>query len=160
LKLPAFASRKHLASNAREALPRPHFWEFLASMKSLTAALALLSIASAASPAAAAGVGGSWRVAGTVSDRPFALDCHFEPRRAGFGGVCVEVAGGDPHVQPGRSHAVNDGAVTGSNVSWSYPVSIMLMKLEIAFTGTLEADRMSGTVTTAGRKGAFTAMRK
>jgi hypothetical protein len=129
-------------------------------MKSLTAALALLSTALAASPAAAASVSGSWRVTGAVSDRPFTLDCRFEPRGGGFGGVCVEVAGGDAHVQPGKSHAVNDGAVTGSKVSWSYPVSIMMLKLDIAFTGTLDADRMSGSVTTAGRKGAFTAMRK
>jgi hypothetical protein len=129
-------------------------------MKPLTAALALLSLTLAATPAAAANVGGSWRVTGAVSDRPFTLDCRFEPRGAGFGGVCIERGGGDSHVQPGKSHAVSDGAVTGSSVSWSYPASVMMMKLEIAFQGTLDADRMSGTVTTAGRKGAFTAMRK
>jgi hypothetical protein len=131
-------------------------------MKSMTAgALALVSMA-AASPAGAAGgdAGGDWRVNGAISDRPFTLDCHFEPRGAGFGGVCVEVAGGDSRVRPGTSHAVNDGAVAGSKVSWSYPVSIMMLKLNIAFAGSLDAGHMSGAVTTAGRKGAFTAARK
>jgi hypothetical protein len=129
-------------------------------MKSLTAALALLPLALAASPAAAAGVVGNWRVSGAISDRPFTLDCRFEPRGAGFGGVCVEVGGGDAHVQPGKAHPVDDGALSGSKVSWSYPVSVMMMKLDIAFAGALDADRMAGAVTTAGRKGAFTAVRK
>jgi hypothetical protein len=130
-------------------------------MKSLPlAALALVSTALLASPAAAAGVGGNWRVTGAVSDRPFTLDCRFEPRGAGFGGACVEVAGGDSHVQPGKSHTVTDGAVAGSKVSWSYPVSVMMMKLDIGFTGSLDGDRMSGAVATAGRKGAFSAVRK
>jgi hypothetical protein len=129
-------------------------------MKSLPAALIVALLALAASPAAAAGVAGAWLVKGSVSDRPFTLDCRFEPKGAGFGGVCVEVAGGDSHVQPGKSHAVADGAVAGSKVSWSYPVKVMMMKLDIAFTGALEGDRMSGAVTTAGRKGAFTATRR
>lgn len=129
-------------------------------MRSLPAILALVTLALAAQPAAAAAVGGTWRVTGQVSDRPFTLDCRFEPKGAGFGGVCVEVAGGDSHVQAGKSHTVTDGAVAGSKVSWSYPVSVMMMKLNIAFTGALDGDRMSGAVTTAGRKGAFTAVRK
>jgi hypothetical protein len=128
-------------------------------MKSLPAALALISLA-AASPAAAAGVGGDWRVTGDVSGRAFALDCRFEPKGGGFGGVCVELAGGDAHVQPGKTHAVSDGAVSGQKVSWSYPVSVMMMKLNVAFTGALDGARMSGAVTTAGRKGAFTAIRR
>lgn len=129
-------------------------------MKSLTAALTLASLALLATPAAAAGVAGAWRVNGQVADKPFVLDCRFEPRGEGFGGVCVELSSGDPRGQAGKSHTVANGAAAGGQVRWSYPVSVLLAKIDIAFSGALDGDHMAGAVTAAGRKGAFTAVRK
>lgn len=130
-------------------------------MKSLSA-LTLVSLALLATPAAAAagGVDGAWRVNGQVADRPFLLDCRFQPHGEAFSGVCVEVSAGDPRGQAGRSHTVADGVVAGGKVRWSYPVSVMLAKIDIAFSGALDGDHMAGAVTAAGRKGAFTAVRK
>jgi hypothetical protein len=39
-------------------------------------------------------------------------------------------------------------------------VSVPLPRIDIAFAGALEGDHISGVVTAAGRKGAFTATRK
>ena len=122
-------------------------------------ALTLVSLALLATPAAA-GVEGAWRVTGQVADKPFLLDCRFQPRGEAFSGVCVEVSAGDPHGQAGKSHTVTDGMVAGGKVRWSYPVSVMLAKIDIAFAGSLDGDHMAGAVTAAGRKGAFTAVRK
>lgn len=128
-------------------------------MKSLPAALTLASLVLLATPATAS-VGGSWRVNGQVADKPFVLDCRFEPRGEAFAGVCVEVSAGDPRAQAGKSHTVANGVVSGAQVRWSYPVSVLLAKIDIAFAGSIEGDHMSGVVTAAGRKGAFTAARK
>jgi hypothetical protein len=130
-------------------------------MKSLpTAALTLAALALLATPAAAAGVAGPWRVTGQIADRPFVLDCRFEPRGEAFGGVCVEVSSGDSRGQAGKSHTVTNGVVTGGQARWSYPVSVMLAKVDVAFSGALDGDRIAGSVTAAGRKGAFTATHK
>lgn len=121
--------------------------------------LALLSGLVLASPAGAQ-VAGAWRVTGTLADRAFAIDCRFEPKGAQFGGVCVDAATGEAGAKAGKSHALSEGAVAGSQVRWTYPASFLLAKFDVRYTGKLEGDRITGTVSASGRKGEFTAVRK
>lgn len=128
-------------------------------MKSVLPGLALMSATLLAWPAQAQ-VAGAWRVSGDIAGNAFVVDCRFEPHGADFGGVCVEAATGDAKVHAGRSHTLTKGQAADGQVSWTYPASFMLAKFDVSFTGTLAGDRMSGTVTATGRKGAFTAVRK
>lgn len=128
-------------------------------MKAVLPGLVLTSMMVLASPAAAQ-VAGPWKVSGDVAGRSFVMDCQFEPRGADFGGVCVEASGGDTKVQAGRSHTLTKGTASGGQVRWTYPASFMLAKFDVSFAGTLAGDRIAGTVSASGRKGAFTATRK
>jgi hypothetical protein len=128
-------------------------------MKAAVSGLTLLSAILFAS-AAAAQVAGPWRVSGAISDRRFSLDCRFEPHGAAFGGVCTEIASGDPKAQLGKAHVLTQGLVVGQQVRWSYPASYLLAKFEISFAGTLAGDQIAGTVSASGRTGEFTAVKK
>jgi hypothetical protein len=110
--------------------------------------------------AAAAQVAGDWRVSGQLGDRPFAVDCHFEPRGAQVGGVCVDASTGDPKAQVGKAHVLTRGSASGRQVQWTYPASFLLARFDVNFSGMLEGDQISGTVAAAGRKGEFKAVRK
>lgn len=127
--------------------------------KAALSGLALLPVLALASPAAAQ-VAGAWRVSGRIGDTPFAVDCRFDPRGAGFGGVCVDASTGDPKAHPGKTHTLTRGAVAGRQVSWTYPASFMLVKFDVNFVGMLDGDHIAGAVSASGRKGEFTAVRK
>jgi hypothetical protein len=109
---------------------------------------------------ASAQFGGAWQVNGNVSDTAFILDCTFEPNGAEFGGTCVEEASGDPKVHAGKNHTLTAGTAAGDQVNWTYKSSFLFTTFDVSFSGTLDKDRIAGTVTAAGRKGAFTAVRK
>lgn len=112
------------------------------------------------SSSAMAQVAGPWHVTGDVNGKAFAVDCRFAPDGAQFGGVCVDAATGDAKVKAGNAHKLTQGTLTGNQVRWTYQTSVLFMSVDIAFAGTLEGDRMTGAITAAGRKGAFTAVRK
>ena len=105
---------------------------------------------------------GHWRVAGSVSGHAFTLDCRFEPAGApggtSFGGGCTELAAGEMG-HPGKAHALTKGTVAGDRLTWAYPVSVMFMKFDMTFEGTVAGPRMTGTASAAGRTGSFTATR-
>lgn len=101
---------------------------------------------------------GQWHVTGNVSGHAFSLDCRFEPAGAGFGGVCTEQAAGAAG-HAGKSHTLSRGTLKGNQITWPYPVSVMLMKFDMTFSGTLEGNRISGTASAAGRQGSFVAVR-
>jgi hypothetical protein len=107
---------------------------------------------------ATAQVAGAWHVTGNVSGHGFVLDCHFEPLNAAFGGNCIET-GGDNHVKAGKVHKLTQGSITGQQIHWAYPVSVMFMSFDIDFTGTLAGNGISGVVSASGRKGKFSAVR-
>lgn len=126
---------------------------------SIVSALVMLSAAFAAAPAHAE-VAGPWHVSGDVSGKPFALDCRFEPHGAQFGGVCIAAATGDDRVKPGKAYKLTQGVVNGNQVRWAYETSVLFMSIDVAYAGTLSGNRINGTITAAGRKGAFVAVRK
>lgn len=123
-------------------------------------ALLILAALALATPAAAAEVAGPWRVTGDVAGRAFAVDCRFEPHGGAFGGVCVDAATGEAKAQAGKPHPLTKGAVTGSQVRWTYQASFLLAKFDVSYDGVLEGDRITGTLVAGGRKGSFTAVRK
>jgi hypothetical protein len=128
-------------------------------MKFSLAALALLSAIMVGSPATAE-VSESWRINYSLAGHPIALDCRFESKGAQLGGVCVNVATGDPKVRGGTAHPLTRGAVNGTQISWAYEARMMLAKFEVNFAGVVDGARMAGTVNVAGRKGEFTGVRK
>ena len=119
-------------------------------------ALAALMLASTAS----AQVAGSWHVTGTVGGTSFAVDCQFDPEGAAFGGACADGATGAPKAYAGKTHKLSKGAVAGRQVQWTYPASFLLAKFDVNFAGTLHGDQIAGTVSAAGRKGDFKAVKK
>ena len=127
-------------------------------MKPNLASLILLPALLLASPAMA-DVFGLWRVQGQVSGNPFVLDCRFVPAGAGLGGTCTGAANGDPKYA-GKVYKLKQGAVSGSQVSWSYPSHYLFVSFQVSYLGTLAGDKMTGTVTAAGRQGNFTATRE
>ena len=118
----------------------------------------LLAALLLASPAMA-DVLGAWRVQGQVSGNPFVLDCHFVPAGAGFGGTCTGAANGDPKFA-GKVYTLKQGTETGSQVSFSYPSHYLFVSFQVTYQGTLTGDKMTGSVTAAGRQGNFTASRE
>lgn len=116
-------------------------------------------LALAASPAAAQ-VAGAWAVSGKIGDTPFTVDCRFEPRGAAFGGACIDASAGVSGVKPGKVHPLKTGSADGRQVRWVYEASFLMARFDVTYSGTLDADRMAGAVTAAGRKGEFTAIRK
>lgn len=118
--------------------------------------LGLTASARAADPAA---VPGSWHVTGDIAGRSFALDCRFEPGSGAFGGICTETASSDARGSPGKVHRLNSGTLSGTRITWSYPVTVMLMHIGIGFDGRIEGNRIVGITSAAGRKGSFQATR-
>ncbi len=127
-------------------------------MKIYLSSLTLLSALLLASPAMA-DVFGLWRVQGKLAGVAFVLDCHFLPQGAGFGGTCVGSPDGDPKIV-GKVFTLNQGAVTGNQVTWSYPTHYMFLDFQVIYKGTLDGGGLSGTATAAGRNGDFTARRE
>jgi len=109
---------------------------------------------------AQAQVAGPWSVSGQIAGTPFAVDCRFEPQGSTLGGVCVETAAGLSGFKAGKVHVLKAVGVEGRQVRWSYEASFLLAHFDVVYSGTVDADHMAGTVAAAGRKGAFTAVRK
>lgn len=106
-------------------------------------------------------VSGLWHVTGNIDGKAFAVDRQFQPQGARFGGVCTDVATGDGKAKAGKKHVLSAGSVNanGSAVSWTYPVKVMIVSVDIHFNGTLNGNRMAGTIDAKGREGRFTAIR-
>lgn len=128
--------------------------QFLLKTAALAAGIAL------ASAPAMAEVGGTWHVTGDVDGKPFVIDCKFEPAGSQFGGACVDVASADGKTKGGKVHTLSKGSFNANQVQWTYPVKVMMMSIDIDFAGTMNQNRLAGTVTAKGRKGSFTAIRK
>lgn len=118
-----------------------------------------IALAALASPASA-DVGGAWRVTGEISGRNFAVDCRFDARGSQLGGECVSLSTGEAKVKPGKIYRLKKGSVSGNQVQWSYPTTVLFMSVDINYSGTINGDRMTGTISAAGRKGSFNATRK
>jgi hypothetical protein len=125
-------------------------------IKLIALAAALVGFSATASAQAV----GAWRVSGEVSGRQFIVDCKFDPQASGFGGSCVDAATGEASAKPGKAHRLSMGAVEGKQIRWVYSASMMFMPMDVAYSGTLDGNRISGTVSVAGRKGSFTALRQ
>jgi len=118
-------------------------------------ALALLALPGTAQAEALAG---PWRVTGAILGHAFVLDCRFAAPNSGSAGACTETGeGGEGHA--GKVHPLTRAGQSGNQVSWSYPASAFLLHFDMTFSGTLADNRITGTATAAGRKGAFTASR-
>ena len=113
----------------------------------------------AASPAAAQGMS-QWHLTGEISGESFVVDCRFEPQAHQLGGVCIDTASSYAANKAGKPHVLTRGASDGNRLSWSYDAKVMFFSVGIDFTGVITGDRMTGTITAAGRKGGFTAVRK
>lgn len=107
--------------------------------------LVLLAVGSAGQ----AQVAGTWRVNGAISGRTFVLDCRFEER----GGTCTDASAG------GKTHPLTSFSANGRQARWTFATRVVLMSVTLAFDGRIEGNRMSGTMTAAGRHGTFTAVR-
>jgi hypothetical protein len=110
-------------------------------------------------PASAEGAGGRWAVAGTVDGKNFTLDCRFQQSGQTLSGACVDGPTGDAKVEGGRSHDLLEGGTTGNGVNWTYQSSYMFIKFDVKYSGVRDGDRMSGTISAAGKTGTFTANR-
>jgi hypothetical protein len=108
-------------------------------------AFALLAIIS---PALAQPIG-AWRVNGAIAGRSFVLDCRFEEK----GGTCTDASRG------GKTHPLTSLSVAGNQARWTFATRVVLMSITLAFDGRIEGNRMSGTMSAAGRHGTFTAAR-
>ncbi len=128
-------------------------------MRFFFSSLVLVSMLLGAAPAAAQ-VAGNWHVNGKIDDKAFVLDCRFDPNDSGFGGVCIEVPGGNAGTHPGKQHVLTKGSVAGTQIGWSYPTSFMFMSFSVNFAGTLSGDSITGIVTASGHSGPFTAVQK
>lgn len=126
---------------------------------SIIAASTFLASAVLLPTCASAQAAGKWRVTGEVSGKAFTVDCQFGAQGTRLGGACVDVSSDDGKIKPGKPHPLTQGMVDGQNISWSYPIKVMLMSVDIEFAGRLDGARMSGTVSAKGRKGTFSATR-
>ncbi|MFT3964418.1 MAG: hypothetical protein QM690_00865 [Sphingobium sp.] len=128
--------------------------------RTLTGLLLLPPIALLPSPAFA-GIGGGWHVTGEIAGRKFTADCRFDPQgTAQFGGECIALSTGEETVKAGKSYKLTQGSVSGNQVRWGYPTKVMFLSVDIQYAGTLSGDRINGTISAAGRKGTFAAVRK
>jgi hypothetical protein len=109
-------------------------------------AIALLTF-SAASQAES---GNSWRVNGAISGRTFVLDCRLEQGT----GACTDVSAG------AKAKPLASLSTAGDRTSWSIRTRHLFMSITLAFNGRVSGDRMSGTMSAAGRSGTFTAVRR
>jgi hypothetical protein len=101
------------------------------------------------SSSAQAQAGGTWRVNGAIAGRTFVLDCRFAEK----GGTCTDASPG------GKTHPLTSLSVAGSQARWTFATRVVLMSITLAFDGRIEGNRMSGTMSAAGRHGTFTAAR-
>lgn len=110
--------------------------------------------------AAMAQVGGVWHVTGNIEGKTFAVDCTFEPRGMQVGGQCVDISTDKAKAKPGKVHKLSKGSTQGQEVRWTYPTKVLMMSIDIDFAGSIDGDRMSGSIAAKGRKGRFSAVRK
>ena len=92
----------------------------------------------------------SWRVNGAISGRTFVLDCRLEQGS----GTCVDANPG------GKANPLASLTVSGDRTSWSFRTRHLFISITLAFNGRITGDRMSGTMSAAGRSGTFTAVRR
>jgi hypothetical protein len=128
-------------------------------MNSIAGVLGCIASLCMIDPAVAQDAGGRWAVAGTVDGKKFTLDCRFEQAGGSLTGACIDGPTGDSKVEGGRSHALLEGRVVGDAVNWSYESSYLFIKFNVNYAGVRDGDRISGTVTAAGKTGTFTAHR-
>lgn len=124
-------------------------------------AMLLAAIASPIAAEPASTIAGDWHVAGKVASFGFTLNCHFKTLGGGsLGGTCQDASTSDPKVSTGKVHPLSVGMTSGDHVTWTYGSSFLLSKFDVTYDGVRTGDRMSGTITVQGRKGAFTATRE
>ena len=109
-------------------------------------AVALLMLGSAVQ----ADAPGAWRVNGAISGRTFTLDC----RLIQGSGLCTDASAG------GKSQPLTSLSEAGNRVNWSFKTRVAFLSITLAFAGQVAGDRMSGTMSAAGRSGTFTAVRR
>ncbi len=90
-----------------------------------------------------------WRVSGAISGRNFNMDCRLEPAS----GVCTQV-------QTNKAQPLVSFAQSGNRMNWSLKTRVAFLSITVAFDGHVSGERMSGTMTAAGRSGTFTAVRR
>jgi hypothetical protein len=127
-------------------------------MRLLVLALSTAGLAALAAPAAGQSAG-DWRVSGKVATFSFTLNCRFKVDASTLSGECQDASTNDPKLKLGKIHPLTAGAVNGDRVSWTYPSSFLFTKFDVTFAGVQAGERMSGTITVQGHKGAFTATR-
>ena len=101
-----------------------------------------------------AGAGGAatgiWAVSATVSGNPVTSDCTFTQEVATLTGTCSgELGEGEV-----------SGEVSGNEVTFRYTVQFNGQDLEFEYSGALDGDAMTGTVSVFGTMGEFTASRQ
>lgn len=101
---------------------------------------------------------GDWLVTGQIDGKPFSVDCNFRPQGSRLTGSCTDI--GKDNRKPGKVHLLSQGSINGNSVRWSYPVKVMMMSIDINFSGAITGERMSGTIEAKGRQGQFSATRK
>jgi hypothetical protein len=127
-------------------------------MRFLVLALSAAGLAALSTPAAAE-TAGDWRVAGQLATFAFTLDCRFKVDGSKLAGECQDASTNDPKLKLGKIHPLTAGVVIGDRVSWTYQSSFLFTTFDVTFDGVQVGDRMSGTITVRGHKGAFTATR-
>lgn len=129
-------------------------------MKFAALSIAALSIGAIGFPGAAAEIAGAWHVTGKVSSFAFTLNCEFKPDGPSLGGVCVDASTNDAKVKTGQSHPLTAGHVKADQISWTYQSHFLLSKFDVTYNGTLNGDRMSGSIDAQGKTGTFTATKQ
>lgn len=138
-------------------------------MRAFVWALGLLAIAGPAMAAeraadgaatGVAGVAGHWILDGKFERFAYRLDCRLTQTGEDIGGVCTDVATSDPQHKPQGSHAITSGKVDGDTVRFTYKTHFLAFPFAVNYSGVLDGDRMSGTITVPGWRGAFTAVRE
>lgn len=114
---------------------------------SLFSALVVVSAAVfAAQPAA---VGGKWKVSANIAGNASEVTCTFAQKEAELSGTCA----GD------QGPLTVTGKVDGQTVTWQFTTMWEGQALTVVYSGTLEADKISGGVDVQpiGVSGEFTA---
>jgi hypothetical protein len=114
--------------------------------RSTLIALALLPCAASVQ----ADSGNTWRVNGAIGGRTLVLDCNLVQSS----GSCVDAAPGS------KAKRLTSLSTSGDRASWSFQTRHLFMNITLSFNGRIAGDRMSGTMSAAGRSGTFTAERR
>ena len=93
---------------------------------------------------------GTWAVSATVGGNPVPSDCTLVQEAAMLTGTC----GGD------LGEGEVTGEVNGNEATFRYTVDFNGQDLEFVYSGTLDGDAMTGTVSVFGMMGEFTASRQ